>query len=80
MKTTVEIEDRLLREVKKAAAEGSRTLRELIESGLRRELACMPRQPRPRTHGSGSWPKGLDISSREKMWEWIESERDEGAR
>lgn len=39
MKTTVEIADALLAEAKKFARERDITLRELIESGLRKELA-----------------------------------------
>lgn len=38
MKTTVEIADGLLQEAKEVAKESDVTLRELIESGLRKEL------------------------------------------
>ena len=38
MKTTVDIADPLLREAKRAAAQAGTTLRELIETGLRRVL------------------------------------------
>lgn len=77
MKTTIEIEDQLLRQAKKTAIDRGCTLRQLVESGLRREIA--PAHPRttgrvPHAYGSGKWPEGLDISTREKMWDWIESE------
>lgn len=39
MKTTVEIPDNLLRQAKEVALRGKTTLRELIESGLRKEIA-----------------------------------------
>lgn len=39
MKTTVDIEDELLKEAKRAAVEEETTLRELIEDGLRHRLA-----------------------------------------
>ena len=39
MKTTVEITDTLLRQAKETALNGGTTLRELIESGLRKEIA-----------------------------------------
>ena len=39
MKTTVEIADSLLRQAKEIAVRGDTTLRELVESGLRKELA-----------------------------------------
>ena len=40
MKTTVELPDDLFVSAKKAAAERRTTLRDLIERGLRRELAA----------------------------------------
>lgn len=47
MKTTVEIADALLAEAKKLARERDITLRELIESGLRKELAELAEEKRP---------------------------------
>ena len=79
MKTTVNIPDELLIAAKKQAAESGLTLRELFESGLRRELETRPlAQPRRPTGKPIRWPTtkgglppGLDISSREKMYQWI---------
>lgn len=75
MKTTVEIEPRLLQAAKRAAVDRHSTLKALIESGLRRELAAKPARLDWTEFpvASGPWPEGLDISSREKMWEWIAS-------
>lgn len=82
MKTTVDIDDELLRAAKKAAIDRHTTLRELMERGLRRELAPAPRPKRKIqwVTASGPWPEGLDVSSREKMWEWLQNhpEQDQG--
>ena len=47
MKTTVELSDELLMAAKKAAIERRTTLRALVESGLRRELAGPETQSHP---------------------------------
>ncbi len=47
VKTTVEIADALLREAKVAAGANGITLRDLIESGLRRELDARTQTARP---------------------------------
>lgn len=79
MKTTVDLPDDLLIEAKKRAAEDRTTLREILTRALRRELE-EGRRPRPgerlqlRLHTvPGALPEGLDLSSREKMWEWLEA-------
>ena len=63
MKTTVELPDALLREVKEVARASGTSMRELIIEGLRAELAR--RRTRPRADfafpsvgvaGSNSWP------------------------
>jgi Bacterial antitoxin of type II TA system, VapB len=41
VKTTIEIDDELLRQAKIRAAQGGETLRALVERGLRRELAAL---------------------------------------
>ncbi|MBI4874684.1 MAG: hypothetical protein HY822_08625 [Acidobacteria bacterium] len=81
MKTTVELPDDLLIEVKKLAAERRTTIRALIERGLRRELA----QPADRAKRRGPairWvtvkgglPPGLDVSDRTRMVDWLRHDR-----
>ena len=76
MKTTLDLPDELLIQAKKAAAEQRRTLRALVEEGLRMVL----REPRQKTKPKrvrlvtvkGGLPRDLDLSNRDKMYEWLE--------
>jgi hypothetical protein len=79
MKTTLDLPDELLIEAKKKAAEQRRPLRALVEEGLRMVLKKPGRSPRKKvvhlvTVKGGLDPK-LDLSSREKMWDWIEKNK-----
>jgi hypothetical protein len=83
MKTTVELPDDLVIEVKKAAAERRTTIRDLVERGLRRELASGGHERRGRQRiewvtVEGGLPPGLDVSDRTTMQEWIMKERTGG--
>jgi hypothetical protein len=73
MKTTVEIQDELLIEAKKHAAEHRTTVRALIENGLRHQLGA-PAQSAKRKRPAIRWatvpgglPKGMDVADRAKM-------------
>jgi hypothetical protein len=77
MKTTLDLPDELLIQAKKTAAEQRRPLRELVEEGLRMVL----REPQSRGSRTkkvrlitvkGGLPPDLELTSREKMYEWIE--------
>jgi hypothetical protein len=75
MKTTVDLPDDLVVEVKKAAAERRTTIRDLVERGLRRELAAgaPPRRKRPRIRWvtvPGGLPPGLDVSDGAALRAW----------
>ena len=76
MKTTLELPDELLIEAKKAAAEQRRPLRELIEEGLRIVLQAPAKKVQAKKVRlitvKGGLPRDLDLSSREKMYDWIE--------
>lgn len=81
MKTTVEIPDDLLIAAKKRAADWRCSLRDLIERGLRRELA---RGAPDRTPGKrrirwvtvrGGLPRGLDVRDRTAMHDWLRTHR-----
>ena len=83
MKTTVELPDDLVVEVKKAAAERRTTMRDLVERGLRRELASGAREGRSRQRiewvtVDGGLPPGLDVSDRTAMYAWIDREQTRG--
>jgi hypothetical protein len=79
MKTTVDLPDDLMIEVKKAAAERRTTIRAMVERGLRRELAA----PDPDRRGrrrirwvtvAGGLPPGVDVGDRAAMQDWIARE------
>jgi len=69
MKTTIEIADALLREVRKLAAREGVTLRALVERGLHRVIAEAKRPPfrmrDGRFGGNGLQPEVRDLSWRE---------------
>ena len=79
MKTTLELPDELLIEAKKAAAEQRRPLRALVEEGLRLALRQPQKGTRPKRVRlitvKGGLPRDLDLSNREKMYEWIDKNR-----
>ncbi len=81
MKTTVDLPDELLIAAKKMAAESRKTLREVFERGLRRELAGGSEAPRSRrgpirwVTARGGLPPGADVRDRARMHGWIRGER-----
>ena len=79
MKTTLDLPDELLIEAKKKAAEQRRPLKALVEEGLRMVLRKPARGPRKKivhlVTVKGGLAPDLDLSSREKMWEWIEKNK-----
>jgi hypothetical protein len=75
MKTTLELPDELLIEAKKRAAEQRRPLRAIIEEGLR--MALRRPETKRKKHVrlitvKGGVPRGLDLSSREAMYDWLD--------
>jgi hypothetical protein len=80
MKTTVDLPENLLREWKKKAAAEGTTLKEMWESLLSSALRSdrPPRRAKRKIRwvtAKGGLPPGLDISSRERMWEWFRTHR-----
>ena len=79
MKTTIEIEDELFVAAKKRAAELHRSLRSLIEDALGAELDRLRSRKRRRkirwVTVDGGLPPVLEVSNREKMWEWFGKQR-----
>jgi hypothetical protein len=80
VKTTIELPDELLVAAKKRAAELRRPLRQLVEDGLRRELASSGREPKRKRKrfrwvtSKGGLPPGVDVSDRASMWDWIQKQ------
>lgn len=79
MKTTIEIDDYLLVEAKKFAAEHRITLRKLIEQGVKQQLAAARARKKAQRRFKVKWktapgglPPGLDLQDRTSMYEWIE--------
>ena len=71
MKTTVEISDTLLREVRQVAAREGVTLRNLVERGLRRVLA-ETRDSAPFTLRRASFKgRGRQAELREASWDML---------
>lgn len=69
MKTTINIPDTLMRDVKRFAADRGLTVTEVVISGLRTILAEPPREPidlpvSPRTGGPL-----IDLTDRDALWE-----------
>jgi len=79
MKTTVELPDDLAIAVKKAAAERRTTIRDLVERGLRRELEAGKPAGRARRIRwitvDGGLPEGVDVRDRQRLHEWLRTER-----
>jgi hypothetical protein len=78
MKTTVDLPDDLLIAAKKKAAETRVPLRAIFERALKRELARPADGKRPKRRkirwltSPGGLPPGLDVSDRERMWDWFD--------
>jgi hypothetical protein len=72
MKTTVHIPDALLEEAKAIASREGSTLRELIETGLRREVTERKRRRRRFELRDGSFTgRGLQPEFRDAGWDRI---------
>jgi len=70
MKTTLDLDDALLRTAKKAAIDRGTTLKGLVEVALRRELSAPKQKPLRILSVPGGVPPGIE--SRARMWEWFD--------
>lgn len=81
MRTTIRLDDHLLREAKKLAADTGRTLTDLIESALR-EVLARRRKAKPRarvrltTVGGRGVQRGVDLDDTASLLDLME-ERDD---
>jgi len=79
MRTTVRLDEKLLREAKKLAAESGTTLTALIEESLReriaRKTAKKRTRPKVRLHavGNGGTRPGVDLDDTESLIDLMES-------
>ena len=77
MRTTIRLDDDLLREAKAYAAATDRTLTRLIEDALRetlgrRQQARKRRRVRLPTSGHGGLQPGVDISDSKALWDLMD--------
>ena len=75
MKTTLNLNDALLRKAKEVAAARGITLTALFEEGLREvltERACEKPYRLKWPVLKDGWPYPFDVSSRESMYEWFD--------
>ena len=77
MRTTIRLDDKLLSEAKRLAAESGRTLTSVIEDALRAALALRKqpgaaRRVKLKTHGSGGLQPGVDLNDSAALLELME--------
>ena len=85
IRTTLTIDDSLLAEYKRVAADTHRTLSYVIQDALRETLArrreAATRQPvRLPVIGAGGLQPGVDLDDNARLLEFMEVERDEASR
>jgi predicted RNA-binding Zn ribbon-like protein len=77
MKTTVEIPDALLVAAKKCALETRRSLRELVEQGLRQQVRGKTTRAKAKPAAfrwittPGGVPPGLNVADRRNLLDWL---------
>jgi len=71
MKTTIDIADALFAQAKRFASEQNRTLRDLVEDGLRRVLADQPPEKPFKWKNHPFKGRGLQPGQREGDWEQL---------
>lgn len=75
VRTTVNIDDRLLRQAKLAAARSGRSLSDLVDDGLRLLLARPPRASEPialPTFGGSGLRPGVDLEDKDALLELLD--------
>jgi hypothetical protein len=79
MKTTLELEDRLLERAKRVAAEEGTTLRAIVEDALRARLAPRPARREPYQFNPpvvhGTRPPSVDVADRQALYDLLDEPR-----
>lgn len=79
MRTTINVDDHLLAGARRRARERGRTLGEVVEDALRRELSAPIRAPAgdvPVFRDGGGVRPGVDVTSNRARQEALDAERD----
>jgi len=71
MKTTFDLPDSLMDEAKRVAAEGSTTVKALVETGLRKELRSRAQSKPFRLRNASFRGKGLRPETADLSWDQI---------
>jgi hypothetical protein len=80
MRTTIRIDDRLYKQVKRYAAERSRTVTSVIEEALLEVLARATKRGQSEriklpVYGKGGLQAGVDLDSSAALWDLLDVER-----
>jgi plasmid stability protein len=75
MKTTLNIDDGVMKKLREEAARRGTTMSELVEAGLRLILAGAEKAPRPRPRDLPAWSSGgarVDIADRDALYSLLD--------
>ena len=81
MKTTFNIDDALMQQLREEAARRNVTMKEIVESGIRHMIANGGREPnevREKPFELPSWPMGIarvDIANRDELYQLFDEEK-----
>jgi hypothetical protein len=79
MRTTLDLDDRLLRAAKRAAADEGRTLTSIVEDALRRRLETRPQRAKPYRlkvlTKKGRLLPGVDLADRDALYDRMDGRR-----
>jgi hypothetical protein len=79
MKTTLELDDRILERAKRLAAEQGTTLRAIVEDALRARLAPRPTRAEPYQFAPpivhGTAPPRVDVADRQALYDHLDGRK-----
>ena len=71
MKTTIDLPDSLMEEAKRVAAQSATTVKDLVETGLRKELRARAQSKPFRLRDASFRGKGLRPETADRSWDQI---------